>query len=59
MRKLFIILLISVFGFCIGCGTSPEHRRAHRTAIQKKFHEIHRSIDRHVWNYDWDDPHYN
>lgn len=62
MKKIYIFLLLvsSAFIF-VGCPFhgSPEHRRAHRKAIHNDYVEIHKFIDRHFWNYDWDNPYHN
>ena len=59
MKKIALSLLLVVIAFTVGgCPffTTPEHRRAHRRAIDRNMEEIHRFTDRYFWDYDWEDP---
>jgi hypothetical protein len=40
-----------------GCFTLDEiHNRNHLRSIESDWNAIHETIDRHFFNYDWDDP---
>ena len=44
----------------IGClSTDQRHNRRHMWAIDRDIESLHRTTDRHFFNYDWDDPYRN
>ncbi len=59
LKKLFfgLLLLVSSFGLS-GCFSLVdwEHNLNHIKVWNSDLDNMHRSIDRYFFNYDWDDP---
>ncbi len=49
--------LLATLVLASGCFTLTEvHNRNHLRSFEKDWDSIHETIDRHFFNYDWDDP---
>ena len=49
--------LVAVLVLTSGCFTLNEvHNRNHLRSFEADWNAIHETIDRHFFNYDWDDP---
>lgn len=61
IRKLVLLFaLISLVLGSMGCLSSDHrHNRRHMWAIDRDIEMLHKTTDRHFFNYDWDDPYRN
>lgn len=61
MRKLVLLAVFTGLIFsAIGCLSSDHrHNRRHMWAFDRDIENLHRTTDRHFFNYDWDDPYRN
>lgn len=56
-RKILAIILIGLALMLTGCPfLGSKHTRGHMRVWKRDFTEIYRFVDRHAWNYEWDDP---
>jgi len=62
MRRKIVggIAVLAIAGFCVGCGTTnaelARHNKGRVIAVQKSMRSVTRFIDRHLFNFTWDDP---
>jgi hypothetical protein len=54
-----ILFTLSLASF-VGCLSSDHrHNRRHMWALDHDLEMLHRTTDRHFFNFDWDDPYRN
>ncbi|MBI4615513.1 MAG: hypothetical protein HY720_17985 [Planctomycetes bacterium] len=57
-RKFAWMLVAAMVVLVSGCFTlNARHNRNHLKATSNDFTRLHADVDRHFWNYDWEDPH--
>lgn len=62
MKKVILgIMLLLITFTMIGCPCLQDeaHGNAHMRVVKRNLNEIHRFIDRNVFNYDWESPYDN
>lgn len=57
-KKVFALgAMVAILVLTTGCFTLDEiHNRNHLRSFESDWASIHETIDRHFFNYDWDDP---
>jgi len=61
IRRPLLLVAAVLVGLCLaGCRSTWDFWKEDMSetvkAQNKNFHKIHKSLDRHFLNYDWDDP---
>ncbi len=58
LKKVFAFsMMVALLVGTVGCFTTNDrHNRNHLRSFEGDADSIHATIDRHFFNYDWDDP---
>lgn len=57
LKKVAAFAMLVTLVASVGCFTTNDrHNRNHLRSLEGDFDAIHSTIDRHFFNYDWDDP---
>lgn len=62
MKKVILgIMLLAITFTMLGCPFIQDeaHRDGHIRVVKRNLNEIHRFIDRNIFNYDWESPYDN